>query len=222
MGRNSEYKEVLCQEGLSDREVGALQANDYDNGIFEYINSKRERDMEERKGEAFALGEQLTVIGKKLQVGYFAPDFTLDYVDFIDMTIHSTRLTESIDSMRVLSVVNSLDMPVCRLQTQRWEELRLMFPPNVSLYTISMDLPYTQAHWQIAEKVIHQTLSAHRSEQFGLAYGVLLKEWRLLQRAVFVIDQDRRIVYAEYVANQQQEPDYKAACAAIASIVPFS
>ena len=74
-----------------------------------------------------------------------------------------------------------------------------------------MDSPLAQARWQAASGVIHQALSAHRSEQFALDYGVLLKEWRLFQRAVFVIDRDDYIVYAEYVADQMGEPDYGAA-----------
>lgn len=78
-----------------------------------------------------------------------------------------------------------------------------------------MDLPFAQARWQGAEGVKHQALSSHRSEQFGRDYGVLLKEWRLLQRAVFVIDRDDRVVYAEYVADQMREPDYDAALAAV-------
>jgi thiol peroxidase len=74
-----------------------------------------------------------------------------------------------------------------------------------------MDLPFAQARWQASEGVKHQALSAHRSEQFGQDYGVLIKEWRLLQRAVFVIDQHDRVIYAEYVADQMREPDYTAA-----------
>jgi thiol peroxidase len=74
-----------------------------------------------------------------------------------------------------------------------------------------MDLPFAQARWKAAEGVAHQTLSAHKSEQFGRAYGVLIKEWRLLQRAVFVIDGAGHVVYAEYVADQMREPDYAAA-----------
>ncbi len=78
-------------------------------------------------------------------------------------------------------------------------------------YTVSMDSPQMQANFQDSADVLHQALSAHRSEQFGQDYGVWLKEWRLLQRAVFVIDRDDRIVYAEYVADQLREPDYAAA-----------
>lgn len=170
---------------------------------------------EERMNEAFFLEERLTVVGKKLQPGQLAPDFVLDYVDLIDLTIHQASLVDSAGSVRLLSVINSLDMPICGSQTCRWEKLRASLPPDVCLYTISMDLPHTQVHWQIAEKVIHQALSAHRSEQFGVQYGVLLKEWRLLQRAIFVIDRHDRIMYAEYVDDQQYEPDYDAAMAAV-------
>jgi thioredoxin-dependent peroxiredoxin len=170
---------------------------------------------EERMNEAFFFEECLTVVGKKLQPGQMAPDFVLDYVDLIDLTVHQARLMDSAGSVRVLSVINSLDMPVCARQTYRWEKLRSSLPPDACLYTISMDLPHTQIHWQVAEKVIHQALSAHRSELFGVQYGVLLKEWRLLQRSVFVIDRHDRLVYAEYVGNQQRELDYNAALAAV-------
>jgi thiol peroxidase len=77
-----------------------------------------------------------------------------------------------------------------------------------------MDLPFAQARWQDAEHVTHQALSAHKSEQFGRDYGVLLKEWRLLQRAVFVVDGAGCITYAEYVPDQMAEPSYAAAIAA--------
>ena len=174
--------------------------------------------MEERIGEAFAFEEQLTVLGKKLLPMELAPDFVLDYVDLIDMTVHQTRLTDSSGVIRVLSVVNSLDMPVCRFQTLRWEEMRLLLPPDICLYTISMDLPYAQARWQIAEAVVHQTLSAHRSDQFGLAYGVLLKEWRLLQRAIFVINRDDYVIHAQYMADQQGWPDFQLTLDVISKI----
>src|ERR671926_220640 len=86
---------------------------------------------------------------------------------------------------------------------------------GVRVYTVSMDLPFAQARWHQAEGVAHPSLSSHRSEQFGIDYGVLLKEWRLLQRAVFVIDGNDRIVHAEYVADQMAEPDYAAAVEAV-------
>ncbi len=72
-----------------------------------------------------------------------------------------------------------------------------------------------QARWQDTEGVLHQVLSAQRREQFGQDYGVWLKQWRLLQRSVFVLDRNDRIVYVEYVADQLGEPDYVAALQAV-------
>lgn len=117
--------------------------------------------------------------------------------------------------MRLLNVINSLDTPVCSIETRRWDGLRTDLPDDVTMYTISMDLPFAQSRWASAEGTSHQALSAHKSEQFGADYGVLLKEWRLLQRAVFMIDASDHITYVEYVQDQMREPDYKEAVAAV-------
>lgn len=170
--------------------------------------------MDERPGDAVELGMVLTVVGRKLEPGTTAPEFSLDALHPADSTIHTVRLADSAGKVRLLNVVNSLDTPVCHVETRRWEELRTGLPADVVVYTISMDLPFAQGRWQTAEAVTHQMLSAHRSEQFGRDYGVLIKEWRLLQRAVFVIGRDNRLVYVEYVPDQMAEPDYAAAVAA--------
>ncbi len=177
-----------------------------------------ERDMErdtERHGEAFELGEQLTIVGRKLEPGELAPDFTLETFDLDAGAIRRIRQADTAGTVRVLNVVNSLDTPVCQLETRRWDALRNQVPGQIAMQTISMDLPFAQARWKAAESVTHQALSSHKSEQFGRDYGVLIKEWRLLQRAVFVIDGAGRIVYAEYVADQMREPDYDAALQAV-------
>ena len=171
--------------------------------------------MEERTGEAFELDMQLTVIGGQLHPGDPAPDFRLEHFDPATGSMHTVNLADSAGRVRLLTVVNSLDTPVCHVETRRWEALRAELPPEVQLYTISMDLPFAQARWQQTEGVAHQALSAHQSEQFGHDYGVLLKEWRLLQRAVFVIDGSDHMVYAEYVADQMREPDYDRAIDAV-------
>ena len=169
---------------------------------------------EERTGEAFEFAERLTVIGRKLRPGDPAPDFTLERFDAAAGAMRQVRLADSAGKVRLLNVVNSLDTPVCHVETRRWDALRADLPDGVTVYTISMDLPFAQARWGAAEGVGHQALSAHKGEEFGRDYGVLLKEWRLLQRAVFVIDRDNRIAYAEYVPDQMQEPDYDAAVTA--------
>lgn len=168
----------------------------------------------ERTGEAFEGDERLTVAGPKLAPGQHAPDFTLDTIDPETGAVRRVQLADSAGRVRLLNVINSLDTPVCHVETRRWEGLRGDLSPEVVVYTVSMDLPYAQARWQQAEGVAHQALSSHRTEDFGQDYGVLLKEWRLLQRAVFVIDRDDRVVYAEYVADQMREPDYDAAVSA--------
>jgi thiol peroxidase len=169
--------------------------------------------MEERTGEAFEFDERLTVVGGKLNPGQAAPDFALDHFD--GTAIRRIRLADTAGQIRLLNVVNSLDTPVCHVETRRWEDLRTGLPEDVQIYTISMDLPFAQARWMSAEGVAHQGLSSHRSEQFGQDYGVLLKEWRMLQRAVFVIDREGRIAHAEYVPDQMAEPDYDAAVEAV-------
>lgn len=171
--------------------------------------------MEERKGLAFAGTEPLTVIGKQLHPGEAAPDFSLDYLDLADMVVRTVGLADSAGMVRLLNVVNSLERPLCQVVTRRWEALCADLPPNTCMYTVSMDLPQTQARWQDTAGVLHQALSAHRSQQFGQDYGVWLKEWRQLARAVFVIDRHDRIVYVQYVADQRHEPEYAAALEAV-------
>src|SRR5260370_7461233 len=118
--------------------------------------------MEERIGEAFEVGEQLAVVGKKLQSGEPAPDFILDSLDPSDSAIHRVQLTDSAGTVRLLNVVNSLDTPVCHVETRRWEELRADLPAEVRIYTVSMDLPFPQAPCQPLKRVSHPPLSPHR------------------------------------------------------------
>lgn len=165
----------------------------------------------ERRDEAYELDERLTVVGRRLTVGDEAPAFQLACLDPETEQMREVSLADSAGEVRLLNVVNSLDTAVCQVETRRWEQLRAGLAPGVRVYTISMDLPFAQARWRGAEGVEHDALSAHASERFGREYGVLLKEWRLLQRAVFVIDAEGIVVHAEYVADQMTEPDYDAA-----------
>jgi thiol peroxidase len=168
--------------------------------------------MEVRQGEAFELDQQLTVLGRKVRPGQDAPDFTLEHFD--GNTMSTVHLHDSRGHVRLLNIINSLDTPVCHIETRKWEQLRRDLPPEVVVYTVSMDLPYAQARWQASEGVTHDALSAHNNEQFATDYGVLVKEWRLLQRAVIVIDRDGKVSYSEYVPDQMREPDYDRAIAA--------
>lgn len=166
--------------------------------------------MDERSGDATLFGEPLTVIGPLLAVSDAAPDFTL--IDFDPTAFRMTPFTlaDLQGKTAVLSVVVSLDTPVCHAATQRWdqefEQLR-----GVELLTISKDLPFAQARWKEAAGVHHRTLSAYQDDQFATAYGVLLKEPRLLQRSVFVIAPDGHLAHVDYVKEQSNEPNYRAA-----------
>ena len=164
----------------------------------------------ERNGEAFEEGFQLTVVGNKLVAGDVAPDFSLVNFDGATNTMSDVSLADAAGKVRLLNIINSLDTPVCHIETRRWNDLAKDLP-GVEVYTVSMDLPFAMARWQAAEGVGHKMLSSHNNEKFATDYGVLLKEWRLLQRAVIVIDPDNKIVHAEYVADQMLEPDYDAA-----------
>ena len=168
--------------------------------------------MIERSDEAFEEGIQLTVVGGKLQVGQKAPDFLMETLPPGQGMPSPVSLSDTAGKVRLLNVINSIDTPVCQCETRRWEEL---VGEDVIVYTVSMDLPFALQRWLDQEKSRHQALSSHRSEEFGRAYGVLLKEWRLLQRAVFVIDGEGVIRHAEYVADQMKEPDYQAAVQAV-------
>lgn len=166
----------------------------------------------QRTGEAFEFDEQLTIIGAKLAAGDHAPAFALDHWD--GSAMQSVTLADTAGKVRLLNIVNSLDTPVCNVETRRWEGLRATLPADVVLYTVSMDLPWAMSRWNADAGVAHQGLSSHRDDAFGRDYGVLIKEWRLLQRAVIVIGADDRVAYADYVHDQMLEPDYAAASAA--------
>jgi thioredoxin-dependent peroxiredoxin len=164
--------------------------------------------MEERIGEAFADAEQLTVMGRQLHAGEAAPNFCLDYLDLADLVVRTILLADSAGMVRLLNVVNSLERPVCQFVTRKWEALCPELPAHACIYSVSTDSPQMQAGWQDSAGVLHQVLSAQRGEQFGQDYGVWLKPWHLLQRSVFVIDRNDRIVYVEYAADQLRDPDY--------------
>ena len=175
--------------------------------------------MNERIGEAFEFDMRLTVVGTKLKPGQPAPEFALDHLAPGESNIRIVKLSDSRGQVRLLNVVNSLDTPVCQVETKCWESKLAELPTSVVLYSISMDLPFALARWTGVEGVKHLALSSHRTEDFGKAYGVLLKEWRLLQRAVFVIDRTDALFHAEYVADQMKEPNYTTAVEAVRKAV---
>ena len=165
---------------------------------------------QERKTVTFK-GNPITLIGPELKAGDKAPDFKLLANDLSEVTLASSK-----GKTRLISVVPSLDTPVCDLQTKRFNEEAGKLPKDVVVYTVSVDLPFAQKRWCGASSATNiQTLSDHRETSFGTAYGALIKELRLLARAVFIIGADDKIQYAEYVKEVTQHPNYDAALNAL-------
>lgn len=166
----------------------------------------------ERAGATTFLGNPLTLLGEEVQVGKPAPDFTT-LTDGLNMTPYS--LEDGKGHVRIISVVVSVDTPTCDAQTRRFND-EVAKIPGAEVLTVSADLPFSQARWakdaRMGERV--KMLSDYRDLSFGAAYGIVVKELRLLGRAIIVVDADNNIVYTEYVKELADPPNYDAALAA--------
>lgn len=161
---------------------------------------------EDRAGAVTMRGKPLTLRGNELRIGERAPNFELVAND-----LSSVSLSQYEGKVVVLSSVPSLDTPVCDIETRRFNEEAAGLGQDVAVLTISMDLPFAQKRWCGAAGVTRvTTLSDHRSAEFGHAYGVLIKELRLLARAVFVVDRKGILRHAQLVEEIANEPDYEA------------
>lgn len=167
-----------------------------------------------RTGVITFKGGPLTLVGTELSPGDAAPEFSA-----IDSALGAVHLSSSAGSVRLFSVVPSLDTPVCSLQTKRFNEEVAKLPDSVQVFTVSADLPFAQARFCGAEGVEIPTISDHRELSFGHAYGVLIQELKLLARAVFVVDASDKITYAQIVPEVTEEPDYDAALEAVRKAV---
>ncbi|MDX1980918.1 MAG: thiol peroxidase [Bryobacteraceae bacterium] len=160
----------------------------------------------ERPGATTLKGNPLTLVGPELKAGDAAPNF-----EMVDNGLQAVDLAKTGGTVRIFSVVPSLDTPVCDAQTKRFNEEAAALN-GVDIYTVSMDLPFAQKRWCGAfgvDKV--KMLSDHRSGSFGEAYGTLIKELRIESRAIFVVDQNNVVRHAEYVTEVADHPNYDAA-----------
>src|ERR1700724_527093 len=148
----------------------------------------------ERAGATTMRGNPLTLIGPELKTGDAAPDFNV-----VDSSLKNVSLKDTGNHVRIISVVPSLDTPVCDAQTKRFNE-EVAKLPGVDVITVSMDLPFAQKRWcgQFGVDKV-KMLSDHRDASFGSNYGTLIKELRMESRAIFVLDPRNRILHAEYV-----------------------
>ncbi|ADE71797.1 MULTISPECIES: thiol peroxidase [Priestia] len=151
-------------------------------------------------------GNDVTLLGNQVKVGDKAPNFTVLANDLSEVTLDSTK-----GSVRLISVVPSIDTGVCDAQTRRFNEEAAKLD-NVKVLTVSVDLPFAQKRWCGANGIDNvQTLSDHRDLSFGEAYGVAIQELRLLARSIFVVDSNDNVTYVEYLPEVTEHPNYEAA-----------
>lgn len=171
--------------------------------------------MEERNGIITFQGNPLTLVGKEVKVGTAAPDFRV-----VDNGLAPVTLADFAGKIKILSAVPSLDTPVCDTETRRFNKEAADLPDNIVVLTISMDLPFAQARWCGAAGIDRvKTLSDYQDRSFADAYGLLIKELKLLARAVFVVDAANTIRYVQIVPEITEEPDYDAALNAAKALV---
>jgi thiol peroxidase len=166
---------------------------------------------EERTGVVTLKGNPMTLIGPEVKGGDKAPDFSS-----LEALGSPVGLGDLEGKVKVFNVVVSVDTPVCDVQTKRFNQEAAELGDDVEILTLSMDLPFALSRYCGAagiDKV--RTLSDYKDASFGEAYGVLIKEHRLLARAIFVVDKDDNVVYAEYVPEIATEPDYEPAINAV-------
>lgn len=171
--------------------------------------------VKERSGAVTFKGNPMTLCGDEVKVGDQARDFKV-----VDNGLQPVTLADSAGKVRLITVVPSLDTGVCDTMTRKFNEKAAQLPEGVEVYTVSLDLPFAQARWcgnAGIERV--KTLSDYQERSFGINYGVLIKELKLLARSVFVIDPKGKVTYREIVGEVTNEPDYDAALAAVKALV---
>jgi thiol peroxidase len=168
-----------------------------------------EKMTTERISSTLFKGHEATILGDDLKVGQVAPEFTAQNNAWEDVrALASTR-----GKVRIIASLLSLATSVCDRETRRFEEIASQYN-DLRILVLSMDLPFTQENWCGAAGIKNlTTLSDHMNGDFGLKYGLLLKEFRFHRRAIFVVNRDDRLVHVEYVPKMGLgvEPDYDAA-----------
>ncbi len=153
-------------------------------------------------------GNPVTLKGKEVKVGDTAPDFLLTANDLSNVSLKDTS------GKRLFVVVPSLDTPICDMEAKRFNEEAANL--DVSVYVISVDLPFAQSRWCGANSSDRiTTLSDYKDRSFGENYGVYIEEFGLLTRAIFVVDENNKVTYVEYCPEIKSEPNFEAALEAL-------
>jgi thiol peroxidase len=156
------------------------------------------------------------LVGPELKAGSQAPDFAC-----VGAGLEVITLAKTAGKPRLFSVVPSLDTPVCSQQTKKFSEQLAGLKDKVACYTVSLDLPFAQGRFCTTENITNMlNLSDQHNQSFGKNYGVLISSLPvpLLTRAIFVVDKNNKVVYAEYVPEVASHPDYEKAIAAVKAV----
>ncbi|MBI5493204.1 MAG: thiol peroxidase [Deltaproteobacteria bacterium] len=161
----------------------------------------------ERKGAIKVKGNPVTLVGPALKTGDVAPDFTV-----VGRDLKEVSLKDFAPQAKLISVALSLDTPVCDSQARKFNEQAANLPEGISIINITMDLPFAISRFCETAGIDRiKTYSDYRYASFGNAYGVLIKELRLLARSIFLIGSDNRIRYIEIVPEATKDVDFNAA-----------
>jgi thiol peroxidase len=169
-----------------------------------------------RSGIITFKGNPMTLEGDDLAVGSAAPPFALHYAD---AGIQELTVDDLKGKPTIISVVPSLDTPVCAIQTKKFNEELASLGDKINAVTVSRDLPFAQARFCGAEDIKMRTASDYQTHGFGSDYGLTIEELKLLTRAVIVLDAEGKVAYKEIVPEVTDEPDYAAAMAALRMLV---
>ena len=154
-------------------------------------------------------GDPITLVENQVKVGDTAPDFLVVDNTLKDLTLSDTK------GKRIFVTVPSLDTSVCDMEVRKFNEEASKLE-DVTVYVVSMDLPFAQVRWCGNAGVDRvKTVSDYKQKSFGKNYGALIEEFCFLTRAIFVVDENNKITYVEYCKDVINEPDYEGALNAV-------
>jgi len=172
--------------------------------------------VKERIGLLSVGGADATILGEDILEGQQAPEFKAQTLKWETVDVLSTTKGK----VRIIASLPSIETGVCDRETRKFNEEAAALDDNIVIIPISMDLPYTQARWCAAEGIDQvMMVSDHLEASFGLNYGCLVKERRILRRAIFVVDQQDKIRYVAYMPSLGDEPDYEEVIAVAKNVL---
>jgi thiol peroxidase len=162
-------------------------------------------------------GSPLVLSGTGIKVGDSLREVSLTQTDLSPIGITDTK---GKGKVRIISVVPSLDTPVCEQQTHYLSEKNKGLDKMIELVTVSVDTPFAQKRFAQEAHINNVTfLSDYKDAEFGKAYGLLLKGPHILARTVMVVDANNTVRYLQVTPELAQLPDMDKAFAVAKSLI---